>query len=138
MNDFCLPIDFDCMKSKSEDSFKKLVKVKAYKYALYIFNSMKGSKIQKTFHAKLVMQQYLKNYSVNDGKLIFSYKTRMSNFSENFHGNSEPKQCPLCYIHHDNQQMAFTCPSIKPQQYINGKYEDMFKTDVPLETVKNL
>ena len=49
MNDFCLPIGFDWMKSKSEDSFKKLVKVKAYEYALYIFNSMKGSKMRNKF-----------------------------------------------------------------------------------------
>ena len=34
--------------------------------------------------------------------------------------------------------MAFICPQIKPNLYDAGKYEGIFKTDIPIETVKTL
>ena len=62
----------------------------------------------------------------------------MANYGENLCGLSDPKQCPLCSTHSDNQQMAFICPQIKPNLYEAGKYEGIFRTDIPIETVKNL
>ena len=57
--DFCLPEDLDYIKSKSEYSFKRMIKVKALEYALGELNSMKGSKMTNTFHSKLEMRSYL-------------------------------------------------------------------------------
>ena len=65
------------------------------------------------------------------------YRTRMANFSENFRGPGGPKLCPLCSTHLDNQQMAFTCPVVKPN-LSTGKYEALFRDEIPMETVKNL
>ena len=140
LRDFCIPVDLDYIKSKSEYTFKKSVKVKGHEYALRELNTMKGSKMENTFHGKLDMQSYLKlkNLTPDDGKLVFAYRTRMSDFSENFRGLSDPKQCPLCHTHLDNQQMAFSCPVIKPKLNVKGKYEGIFKTDVPIETIQNL
>ena len=86
------------------------------------------------------MQEYLRSKTVNteDKKLIFSYRTRMANFSENFRGPAGPKQCPLCLTHLDNQPMAFNCPSIKTQLIESGKYEGIFKSEIPVETIKNI
>ena len=140
LDDFGIPLDLEFIKSKSVFSFKRLVKVKAHEYELGERNSMKGSKMEKTFHPKLEMQNYLKlkDLTVEDGKRIFAYRTRMANYGENFRGLSDPKQCPLCSTHLDNQQMAFICPQIKPNLYEAGQYEGIFKTDIPIETVKNL
>ena len=140
LDDFCLPLDLDYIKSKSEYSFKKLIKVKAQEYELSKFNSMKGSKMESTFHGKLDMQNYLKlkNISPEDAKLVFAYRTRMANYSENFRGPSGPKLCPLCSTHLDNQQMAFTCPLIKQKLSEIGKYEYIFRSQIPIETIKNL
>ena len=127
LDDFVIPLDLKFIKSKYVYSFRK---VKAHEYELSEMNSMKGSKMEKTFHSKLEMQNYLKlkDLTVEDGKRIFAYRTRMANYGENFRGLSDPKQCPLCSTHLDNQQMAFICPQIKPNLYEAGKYKGIFKT----------
>ena len=109
LDDFGIPVDLEFIKSKSVYSFKMLMKVKAHAFELSEINSMKGSKMEKTFHSKLEMQNYLKlkDLTVEDGKRIFAHRTRMANYGENFRGLSDPKQCPLCSTHLDNQQMAF-------------------------------
>ena len=60
----------------------------------------------------------------------------MANFSEHFRGLFDPKQCQLCFTHLDNQHMSFTCPMIKPKLCKEGEYEGLFRTKVPIETVK--
>ena len=62
----------------------------------------------------------------------------MAKFSENFRGPHGPKLCPLCLSHLDNQQMAFTCPVIKPELDETGKYEYIYRSEIPSETIKNL
>ena len=138
--DYGLSEDLDFIKSKSDFSFKKLIKVKALEYAIGELNTTKGSKMENTFHSKLEMQSYLKlqNISPDDAKMIFSYRSRMANFSENFRGPGGPKLCPLCSTHLDNQQMAFRCPEISPHLNKKGKYEGVFRSEIPLDTVQNL
>ena len=116
------------------------MKVRALEYTIAEINAMKGSKMENTFHSKLEMQSYLKlqNITPDDAKMIFAYRSRMANFSENFCGPGGPKLCPLCSTHLDNQQMAFRCPEILPQLNKKGKYEGLFRTEIPLETVQNL
>ena len=140
LEDYGIPIDLDYFKSKSVFSFKKMVKVKAHEYALCKLNAMKKSKMDNTFHGKMEMQEYLKSKNIHteDKKLLFAYRTRMANYSENFRGPSGPKLCPLCSTHLDNQPMAFICPKIKTQLDAKGKYENIFKSRIPLETLKNL
>ena len=98
--DFSLPEDLDFIKSKSDFSFKKLVKVKALEYTIGELNAMKGSKMENTFHSKLEMQSYskLQNITPDDAKIIFAYRSRMANFSENFCGPGCLKLCPLCSL----------------------------------------
>ena len=91
------------------------------------------------YYPKLEMQHYLKNEKISpkNAKLIFAYRTRMANFTENFRGPYGPKQCPLCFTHLDNQQGAFQCPKIIPNLG-KGKYEEIFLSDIPLYLIKNL
>ena len=65
------------------------------------------------------------------------FRTRMANFSENFRRPSCPKLCPLCSTHLDNKKMAFICPVVKPNLSV-GKYEALFRDEIPMETVENL
>ena len=55
LEDFGIPEDLDFIKSKSKDSFKKLVKIKAADYALHELNRMKAShsKMDNIFYTKL-------------------------------------------------------------------------------------
>ena len=141
LEDLCIPVDLEFIKSKSQDSFKRLVKVKAREYALDELNKMKAghSKMNNIYYPKLEMQHYLKNEKISpeNAKLIFAYRTRMANFTENFRGPYGPKQCPLCFTHLDNQQGAFQCPKIIPNLG-KGKYEEIFLSDIPLYLIKNL
>ena len=42
LEDFCIPVDLEFIKSKSQDAFKRLVKVKAQEYALDKLNKVKA------------------------------------------------------------------------------------------------
>ena len=81
--------------------------------------------MENTFHAQLELQNYLTlgNISTEDAKLVFAYRTRMANYSENFRGPQGPKLCSMCLIHLDNQRMEFSCPVIKPKLIEEEKYE---------------
>ena len=138
--DFGIKVNLENIKSKSEFVFKKMVKLKAQEYELCKLNSMKGSKMENTFHGKLEIQKYLrqKNISAEDAKLVFAFRTRMAKFSENFRGPHGPKMCTLCYTHLDNQPMAFNCTVIKPYLDKKGKYEYIFRSEIPMETIRNL
>ena len=54
--DFGIPDDLDYIKSKSEYSFKKMIKVKAQEYALHILNFRKKTKMENSCHTKMNMQ----------------------------------------------------------------------------------
>jgi hypothetical protein len=139
LNDFGIPFDLELIKSKSDYTFKRLVKVKAQEYEFYKCNSMKGSKMESTFHARLQMQTYLtlKDISPEDAKLVFAYRTCMAKFSEHFRGPHGPKMCSLCLTHLDNQQMAFNCPVIKPKLDEKGKHEYLFRSIQKIERRKH-
>ena len=142
LEDFGIPEDLDFIKSKSKDSFKKLVKIKAADYALHELNHMKAShsKMDNVFYTKLQMQGYLKAKDITpeDAKMVFSYRTRMADYTENFRGPAGPKQCPMCQTHLDNQPGAFQCPLIKPHLENKSKYEGIFSAIISKDTVKNL
>ena len=77
--DFGISEDLDFVKSKSEYSFKKIIKVKAQECALHILNLRKKSKMENTFPTKMNMQGYLKSKDVHteDKQLVFVFRKRM-------------------------------------------------------------
>ena len=60
---FEIPVDLESIRSKSEYSFKNLVKKKAKEYAFHKFmmKKLKHSKLDDLFYSKLDMQNYLKS-----------------------------------------------------------------------------
>ena len=63
----------------------------------------------------------------------------MASYGENFRENNVTVSCPLCGLHLDNQIMAYTnCPVLKANVQIEGKYEDLFKPNIPTKIVKSL
>ena len=136
--DLGVSMDKAYLQSKSSESFKKIVKIRAEEYELDRLNSCKGSKTRNLKHRKLEMKFYLRNLSPRVAKLVFSYRTRMAQFSENYRSAGGPSLCPLCQTHLDNQQMAFTCPELKELLNKEGKYEFIFEENIPKKTVENL
>ena len=80
--------DFEWIASKSKEAFKKLVSGKAKEYALNKLNTKKltHSKLEKLEYFELSTQSYLfsENLSVEDKKNVFSFRTRMAKYGENF------------------------------------------------------
>ena len=96
---------------------------------------------------KLEMQTYfnLENMSAAQAKIVYSYRTRMASYGENFRAKNGQVMCPICGLHLDSQSMAFNnCEAIKTEISIYGKYEDIFKSvisgklAVTLENIDNI
>jgi hypothetical protein len=142
LEEFKIPVDLDFIKAKSTNSFKTLVKIKAREHSFFklMQKKMDHSKMDNIFYGELKMQTYLKSnqFTTTQAKLIYSFRIRMANFQENFQGNKGHTPCPLCYFHLDSQSMAFQCVKLKEVIKINGKLEDVFEENIPMELVNTL
>ena len=138
LDDFGIPWDLDFIKLKSKDSFKRLVKVKTLEFALDELNSDKAkhSKFNNLIYSILELQNYSESSNINpdDAQQIFSYRSRMANFNENFRGGAGPKMCTLCSAHTDSQEMAFQCPKTTPHLKAKGVYGNIFGRKLLIET----
>ena len=96
--------------------------------------------MQSLFYPRLEMQSYLKlkNMTPEDARLMFAYRVRMADYSENFHGGAGSKLCPLSDTHLDKQKLAFTYPELVQKLNTLGKYENVFKSDISKETLLNI
>ena len=89
--DFNIPFNFNFMRSKSKESFKSYVKVKAEEYSLenYSRKQQKHSKMNNLQYTKIKMQEYLKTPGIKTEEVlnIFKWRVRMAPLGENFRGN---------------------------------------------------
>ena len=142
LDDFEIPVDLNFIKSKSEFSFKNMVKVKAKEYCFMKMMEKKigHSKMDDVFYTSLKIQKYLKSnkFTPTQARLIYSFRTRMADFQENFQGSQGHTPCPLCLVHSDSQALAFQCPKLKSEVELRGKYDDIFTEEIPLELVETL
>ena len=101
------------LKKKSKQSFKKLVKKQVRELALLRLIQKKDghSKMTNLEYANLEMQEYLKNMEMtsNQAKIVFSFRTRMAKYSENFKGGKPTQVCPVCKTSTDVQMHSFQC-----------------------------
>ena len=143
LNLFKIEPDLKQIAGKSQNVFKKFVKVKAaeYEFRRLMNLKQKHSKMDNLNYSKLELQGYLKLKSFNSSraKTLFSHRTRMAKYGENYRMNGNPVSCPLCSLHLNNQEMSFNnCPVIKSNLEVKGCYQDIFKNAIPLEVVKSL
>ena len=142
LTDFEIPVDLEFIKSKSKSSFKTMVKMKAKEYSFFknMENKLNHSKMEDIFYSELKMQNYLnsKKFTATQAKTIYSFRTRMANFKENFRGIQGHSPCPLCLFHMDTQSMAFQCPQLISEGLINGNLQDIFSENIPMELVNTL
>jgi hypothetical protein len=140
--DFGLEIDLDFIKSKSNFAITNLVKRKSKEYAWKKMMEAKfgHSKMDNLWYPELKMQDYLKSnkFTILEVRTIFSFRTRMANFGENFKNGRKQVPCPLCQSHLDSRSMAFKCPKLKEEVEIKGKYEDLYKDNIPKDLVKTI
>ena len=140
LEDLGIPSSFQFIRSKSKEAFKNLVKAKAKEYALKILQIKQNShkKMKDLKYESIKIQKYFtrSDLSIEQKKLLFKFRTRMSDFGENYRAGREKVICPLCESHVDNQELSFICPDIKNKVVISGKISDIYMEDIKLETVE--
>ena len=73
--------------------------------------------------------------TIVEARKLFSYRTRMSNYSGNFGG---VKLCPLCEAHNDVQKISFQCTTIKENVKISGCYSHIFSENISSDIVQTV
>jgi hypothetical protein len=140
--DFDLPIELDLIKARSTYSFNAEVKRKSIEYAFFSYLAKKEihSKLDNLFYRELSLQNYFydDDISCSEAQVIFSFRTRMSNFSENYPGKDGIKVCPLCQNHQDLQKFSFQCSRVLETVEIRGNYSNIFSENIKLETVRTI
>ena len=88
--DFDISLDFDMLKTKSKDTFKRLVKKQAEEYELLRLTRKqeKHSKMENLYYTEMKPQRYMKTPGITTEEVqnIFRWRVRMSPFGENFRG----------------------------------------------------
>ena len=147
LENFELTYNLDEIKLMSRDQFKKIVKERARNYAFQSLHSKKANykKLENLFYVELKTQEYFLNedYTFEEKKLIFQFRTRMAQFEENFRAGRTETVCPLCLSHSDSQFLILKCPIIR-KEILKSKevevqsIEDIFYEKVSKNTVNIL
>ena len=126
------------IEAKSKMSFKKLVKIKIMEFALDNLNmsKFKHSKTDNLLYTELKIQDYLlsEETSVQQKRILFKFRTRMSNFTENFRGPNPPIPCKICNMHVDSQNHAVNCIETMKNVKETGKYDEIFTNNISAGT----
>ena len=140
MNDFNLKCDFTVLASKSKNSLKNMLKVKAIGAAFETLMEKKTKyrKLQNISYVQLEIQSYLldQRLTFEEKKQIFLLRTRMSMFGDNFKEGRISTVCPLCSLHADNQSNIMECPRIRNKVNIKVNIEEVYATVVNIQTAK--
>ena len=91
--EFGISSDFDYLKSKSIESFKRIVKIKADMFELLRLTEKQGahSKMDNLYYSNLGIQNYLKMPGITtaEAQNLFRWRVRMAPFGENYRGGQD-------------------------------------------------
>ena len=144
LEDFEITKNLEQIKSMSKNVFKKLVKVKAKKYAFNYLLKLKSThtKMKNITYTELKLQNYLKsdNIPVYEAKNLYQFRVRAANFRENYKNKyeSESTVCPLCLNHQDTQAHCVECVDILQMLPVEGNYTDIFGNKIPSNISRTL
>ena len=130
LTDFDLSTELQSIKSMTEFTLKGILRKKTREFALNKFLKMKSShsKLVNLEYTELKLQDYLKSndFSVEEARTVFAFRTKMANFSENYRHKEGSSLCPLCGNHLDAQELAFGCPVVIESISIRDSFEDLY------------
>ena len=135
LDDFGIPGTLEFLRSKSINSFKRIVKIKTKEYALNYLLELKSkhTKLDNLVYTELRLQKYLKtdDIPVHEAKNLFRYSVKVADFKENYGNRYEDKVCPLCSILMDTQTHSVQCVTVKESVSVKGNYSDIFNEVIP-------
>ena len=141
-NDFEINSSFSYLEGISTLSFKKIVKAKAKAFALRKFKSSQAnhSKMKNLSYQELKMQEYFSspNFTTEEKKTLFKWRTRAERFGENFRGGQSQIMCPLCMNHPDSQSLSYQCEVLTEHTKIEGNYSDIFDDHTKPQTMRTI
>ena len=142
LDDLGIKLSLEEIERKSKMSFKNLVKIKIKEFALDSLNmvKIKHSKMDNILYTELKIQDYLlsEEISVQQKRILFKFRTRMSNFEENFRGLNPPVPCKICCMHVDSQNHAVNCFETMKNVKVRGNYDEIFTNSISVETAAML
>ena len=126
----------------SKAKFKKTVKIKTEEFSLDQLNEKKfeHSKMENVIYTELKIQDYLTSRELTTGqkRIIFKYRMRMADYSENFRGSSPPQPCRMCNFHRDSQTHSVICYETMKNVTSQGNYNEIFTKRIKIETAEML
>ena len=132
--------EYEFLKNISKLSFKNTLKKKAKEVALdeLLEKQSKHSKMDNVSYSELAIQDYflLPGINVEEIRSVFKFSTRMAPYGENFRGNRDCVQCPLCSTHVDSQVLGLNCPAIRKIFNIDCDIQDVYSDSVTINTAK--
>ena len=142
LEEFEIPQDFEYMKSKSKESFKRLVKKQGRKVALrnLKLKQERHTKMENIEYAELELKPYFKlpGIKVEQVRNLFKFRTRMAPFGDNFKGGRESVCCPLCKENVDSQSHSFNCKVLKEEIEIKCDLSEIYTDTISLETAETV
>ena len=141
LDEFGLPNDLEKIEAYSSYSFKNLIKKKTRELTFFKFMERKlnHTKLSNLQYCDLRIQHYFtKNqFTVNEARLIFSFRTRMAPFKNNFKSQNEDT-CQLCNSHQDDQNLVFKCPVIQKEIEPNEEISNIYSNNISIKLVQTL
>ena len=139
-----LDLSLDELQKKSQNSFKRMVKIKTKEYTLnYLLDlKLKHTKMDNLDYSELKLQNYLRDpeIPVAEARNLYRYRTRSAKYKENMKTSysTTSMPCPLCLVHPDTQPHSLQCTEVQAKIQVKGKYQDIFDEDIPSEISKTL
>ena len=134
--------DIPFIESKSQYCFKRLVKTKIKEFTLDLLNyrKFKHTKMDNLVFTELQIQDYLvsEKLSVEQKRIIFLFRTRMADYSENYRGQGPQKPCQICKFHVDSQTHSVNCAATMKNIRTKGNYNEIFSSNISMETAMML
>ena len=135
--DLDLPFEFEYLKSKSKEQFKRIVKTKTEEYELKRLQQKqsKHSKMSNLYYTEIILQDYFKTEGITTEEALNMFKWRvcMAPLGENFRNNKTYVNCPLCDEHLDNQSMVFRCRIMRSNITIKMAVKDIYRDNISLK-----
>ena len=138
--DLGLPISLQFIASKSEKTFKELVKVRVKALEFKELMVARKSKTENNLYKSLKMQKYLhlENLTKKQAIVVFKFRSRMAPFGENFRSGNLSTICPLCSAHVDSQENSLACSTLRRELRVKGNYHDIFSENIPEDLINTI
>ena len=132
------------LKAVKRAKYKEMIKERTRQLAFLNLMKSKEShtKMKNVHYCELKFQDYLRctEMSVNQARVIFRTRCRMTIYWDNFKGWNMTQNCPVCREHDtlDDQGHSFLCKVILDNVVVEGTLEQSYREDIRAEVARSI